>query len=158
LRDGHLSPVTKRECEIVSTSATQPLDDPRPRSVRIAPYRVPGKDSDSGNETLKLDSLAIGETPARGQGVGIAMCDELSAEFEQVSCLVHDAGGDVDIDEHAANRWANGLEVSAPKYKALSDVLGLFIGEERTNVECVVGIQSRLHPDNDVLRSWLSVM
>ena len=80
------------------------------------------------------------------------MCDKLPAQFEQVSWFVHNAGGDVHVDEHATNRWANGLEVSAPKYKTIPDVLGFSVGEERTDVEGIVWVQGRLHPDDDILR------
>lgn len=152
LRDGHLSSVTKRECKVVCTSAAQSLDDPRPRSVHQPSVRVPGEDTYSCDEALEFDSLAIRETSARGQCVRITMRDELPAEFEQVSCLVHNTGGDVDVDEHTADRRANRLEISAPKYKTISDVLGFFVGEERTDVESIVGVQGRLHPDDDVLR------
>ena len=135
LRDGHLSSLTKREREVIRTSATQPLDDPRPGFVHCARVRFPGKNSDSSKKALEFDSLSIGETSARGQRIKITMANKLPAEIKQVSWFVHDAGGDIDVNEHAANCWANGLEVSAPKYKTVPDVLGLLVGEERTNVE-----------------------
>ena len=79
LRDGHLSSLTKGEREVIRTSVTQSLDDPRSSSVHLSRTRIPGKNSDSGDKTLEFDALAIRETSTRGQRIEITMADKVSA-------------------------------------------------------------------------------
>lgn len=154
LRDSHLPPLSKREGKVVGTSATQLLDDSCPILINKPRFRIPGPDSDSCQEPLELDSLAIGEAPSGGQRVGVLSPNELLAQFEKRPSLIHDAGGDVDVDEHATKRWTNRLEISTPKHKSAADILGFSVGKEGTNVECVIFIERWLHSNYDVLHRW----
>ena len=99
LGNSHLSSVAKRKREVVGTGGAHFLDDPWPgSSVSDSRLRTCGVYPDSGKEPLELHSLAIGQASARGQYVWIISAEELQTEIKEVSGLIHNTGGNVDVD------------------------------------------------------------
>ena len=98
LGNRHLLSDAKRKGEVAGTSGAHSLDNPWPGRISDSRFGIYGEDSDPGKESLELHSLAIGQAPARGQYIWIISAEELHAQVEEVSGLIHNTSGDVDID------------------------------------------------------------
>ena len=87
------------------------------------------RDSNSREEFLQSDTFSIWYV-GQGRRVLTSFGEELEAEVDELSGLVHHASRDIDVDEPSAHRRPDGLEVASPEHNAATQVLGFTIGEE----------------------------
>ena len=100
-----------------------------------------GDDTNAGEEARELEGVAVAQVGGVHHGDVLALLlEEFKTDVKHIAGLVHGAGRDVDVDQHAADGGTDGLEVAAPEDDAHANVHGLTWGEERANVEGVVPV------------------
>jgi len=95
-------------------------------------------DANALEEARQLERVArVQVARVHGGDVPTLKAQKLEADIEDVARLVHGAGRDVDVDQHAADGRTDRLEVTAPEDDARPDVLSLMRREERAGVEWI---------------------
>lgn len=148
---GHrlLASLAQLEAQVRSASVGDFLDDTRDPVHLPGRTGVRGQHTNSSNEALQPNSLAIWETLLRRQYIWVSgASEEVEAEIDEGPWFVHRTSGYIDVDQHFADARTNGLEISAPKDDTATDVLRLSIGEERANVEGI--LHRRFHAHDDI--------
>lgn len=107
--------------------------------VCLARLWVRGDDANIGEEPTEAVAFTLGE-PAlrREEGWVSRFAEKVEAEIDQRSRLVHDTGGDINVDQHPAYCGSNGLEVAAPQDHSRSYILRFLVCEETPNVKWIL--------------------
>jgi hypothetical protein len=127
--------ISDLECSVSGTLTGQFLD--KTSSVWVL-CTMGCSDLDSRNELLKPQSLIVGKSVSRCEGIwSPRLTKELERQVDQFPWPIHCTSRNVHIGQHATNSGTQGLKVSAPQEYSRADGSFSQVGRKRKLVRWV---------------------